>query len=412
MLRKLNQFIVTTMFLQVLATAPAEAGDLSWFNLAAADSGAAPVSIYSGYKRIDSKMDLGHWRNSIAQKILPNFYSDLNLNNTNHVAASLSLEGAKMYFNAKRFNEISQLTDGKSYFFTFDYDQSFLQPVSFQESVFQFDQFLIRDNDSFSRSIFAPGFAYRVNDDSEVSLAVVFAQQNYSDINFLASEINGFDQLDLYSVSYTETSNGLGLNLGLSQRFFDRVTVDAEYQSKIDMDGFSRLLGVQADPADFDIPEQIKVALGFDITSKNALTLKATHSYYSDINAFVSRSFPDIFLTFLNDLESPDFNWDDHTIFAVNLNHQFNNGAILNLEYSGRQQPPATEADLTTILDAISASYSVRLGLTTPLFGGELDLYASYAPMPLNFGRTDFGRVNTELQGNHKEAVLSWLYTF
>ncbi len=412
MLRTLNQLILVILFTQLFTTAAVRAADLSWFNLTAASGVDNEVLHYSGHARVHSKMNLGHWRDNIAQRILPNFYSDLQFSQTNRFANALSLEGAKLYFNTKRFNEISQLTDGKAYFFTFDYDQSILQPVNFQDSAFEFDQFLIRDNDSFSRSIFAPGFAYRVNDDSELSLAVVFAQQNYSDINFLASEINGFDQLDLYAVSYTETSNGLGLNLGMSQRLFNRLTVDTEYQSKIDMDGFSRLLGVQADPADFDIPEQIKVALGFDLTSKNAITFKATHSYYSDINAFVSRSFPDIFLTFLNDLESPDFNWDDQTVFAVNVNHRFNNGAVLNLEYSGRQQPPATDADLTTILEAISASYSVRLGLTTPLFGGELDLYASYAPMPLNFGRTDFGRVSNEVLGKHKEAVLSWLYTF
>ncbi len=394
------------MVLQLSATFAASAADLSLFNLTAVTGQNQSVS------RLNGTMELGHWRNSIADRIYPNFYSNLQLSQADQFADALSLQGAKLYFNAKRFNEISQLTDGKSYFFTFDYDQSILQPVSFQDSLFQFDQLLINDKESFSRSIFAPGVAYRVSDDSELSLAVVFAQQNYSDINFLASEINGFDQLDLYSVSYTETSNGLGLNLGISQNVFDRFTVDAKYQSKIDMDGFSRLLGVQADPADFDIPEQVNLAVGFNLTHKDSITFKATHNYYSDINAFVSRSYPDIFLTFLNDLESPDFQWDDQTVFAVNMAHQFDNGAVINVEYSGRQQPPATDADLTTILEAISASYSVRVGLNTPLLGGELDLYASYAPKPLNFGRTDFGSVSSELKGKHAEAVLSWLYTF
>lgn len=412
MLRKLNHILTTIYIMLLLPFCAVQANNMSWFNVSDYPDGRNIIVDAGGYAQLHSKMDLGHWRESIAKRILPNFYSDLHLSQSSRFADSLSLEGAKLYFNAKRFNEINQLTDGKAYFFTFDYDQSVLQTVSFQDTFFEFDQFLVRNRDSFSRSLFAPGVAYRVNENSELSLAVVFAQQNYSDVNFLASEINGFDQLDLYSVSYTETSNGLGLNLGISQKIFERVSFDAEYQSKIDMDGFSRLLGVQADPADFDIPEQIKVALGFDLTSRNSVTLKATHSYYSDLNAFVSRSFPDIFLTFLNDLESPDFNWDDQTVFAVNVSHQLNNGAVFNLEYSGRQQQPATDTDLTTILNAISAPYSVRFGLTTPLFGGELDFYASYAPKPLNFSRTDFGRVSNELKGKHKEAVVSWLFTF
>ena len=399
------------IIVQLLATQVAHADNLSLFNAVAipqnSNVSADVISIDLG-----GTMELGHWRNNIAKRIYPNFYADLQLSAADQFADALSFQGAKLYFNADRFNEISELTDGKSYFFTFDYDQKRLQPISFQDSFFKFDQLLLRDNDTFSRSIFAPGIAYRVNDDSELSLAVVFAQQNYSDINFLASEINGSDQLDLYAVSYTETSNGLGLNLGMSQKFFGRFTVDTQYQSKIDMDGFSRLLGVQADPADFDIPEQINVALSFDISSKDSITFKATHNYYSDINAFVSRSYPSIFLTFLNDLESPDFQWDDQTVYAVKLAHQFDNGAMINIEYSGRQQPPATDADLTTILEAISAPYSVRVGLNTALLGGELDLYASYAPKPLNFGRTDFGNVSNELKGKHAEAVLSWLYTF
>ncbi|WP_223787511.1 hypothetical protein [Marinicella meishanensis] len=406
MVKKVNQFILILMMIPALIGTAHSASDLSLFGVAAISAQHTPAS------RLNSTMELGHWRNSIAERIYPNFYSNLQLSQADHFADAMSLQGAKLYFNAKRFNEISQLTSGKSYFFTFDYDQSILQPVNFQDSPFQFDQLLLVDNESFSRSIFAPGVAYRYSDDSELSFAVVFAQQNYSDINFLASEINGFDQLDLYSVSYTETSNGLGLNLGWSQDFFSRFHVDTQYQSKIDMDGFSRLLGVQADPADFDIPEQINVAVGFDLTDRNTITFKATHNYYSDINAFISRSYPDIFLTFLNDLESPDFQWDDQTVFAVNMAHRFDSGAVFNVEYSGRQQPPATDADLTTILKAISAPYSVRVGLNTPLFGGELDLYASYAPKPLNFGRTDFGSVSSELRGKHTEAVLSWLFTF
>jgi hypothetical protein len=361
---------------------------------------------------IDSKMDLGHWRNDIAERIFPNFYSSLQQSQVEHFADSISYQGAKLYINADRFRQLSQLTEGNNYFFTFDYDQSFLKTASFQENEFKYDQFLLSEKDSFRRSIFAPGIAYRVNENSELSLAVVFAQQNYSDINFLASEINGFDQLDLYAVSYTETSNGLGLNVGMSQKVFNRFVIDTKYQSKIDMDGFSRLLGVQADPADFDIPEKVDMAIGFGITQQDSVTIRATHSFYSDINAFVSRSYPDIFLTFLNDFESPDFLWDDHTVYSFSYEHTFNSGAVFNVEYAGRQQPPATDEDLTTILNAISAPYSVRIGLSTPLMGGELDLYASYAPKPLNFGRTDFGSVSSELRGKHTEAVLSWLFTF
>lgn len=372
---------------------------------------AANVSQQNAAWSGQTHMDLGHWKHSIAERINPNFYTELNALQLEPVAASLSYQGAKLYFNADRFQQLSQLTEGKNYFFTFDYDEKILQPVNFYDATFQVDQLLI-SKDSFSRSYIAPGIAYRVNDDTEYNLAVVFAQQNYNDINFLASEINGADQLDLYAVSYNETSNGLGLNLGMKQQVFDWLSIETHYQSKIDMDGFSRLVGVQADPADFDIPEHLSMSLGLQLSERNALRLDAKHSIYKDINAFVSQSYPDIFLTFLNDLESPDFQWDNQTMYSVALEHQFNNGAMINVAYSGRQQPPATDQNLTTILKAISAEYSVRVGFSAPLLGGQLDMYGSYAPKPLNFGRTDFGQVDDVLKGEHKEAVVSWLYTF
>ena len=66
-----------------------------------------------------TRMNLGHWRHSIAERINPNFYAQLNPSHFENVAADLSYQGAKLYFNADRFQQLSKLIDGKSYFFTF-----------------------------------------------------------------------------------------------------------------------------------------------------------------------------------------------------------------------------------------------------------------------------------------------------
>ncbi|MCX7545538.1 hypothetical protein [Marinicella gelatinilytica] len=357
-------------------------------------------------------MDLGHWRGDIAARIYPNFYRQLNISPTAEFPQAVSFAGAKYYFSQERLNHLGDLMDGKNYFFTFDYEKSFIKPASFSDNLFEIDQLLFTDREQYSRRIFAPGVAFQLSEQSQFNFAVLFAQQNYSDINFLASPILTYGQLDMYPVSYTETSNGLGVNLGLEHSLNRWLSFETSYQSKIDMDGFSQLLGVQADPADFDIPASIDVAFNLQITAQDSFQFIARHNYYSDVNAFVSRSYPDIFLSFLNDMESPEFKWADQTVFAVGYNHTFKQGTQFNIEYSGRQQPPATDADLTTILKAISADYSVRIGMTTHILGGQLDLYASYAPQPLNFGRTDFGRVSSAFEGRHTEAVLSWLKTF
>jgi hypothetical protein len=357
-------------------------------------------------------MDLGHWRNDIAARIYPNFYRELNTTSTPDFSQAVSFAGAKFYYSQDRLSDLGDLMSGKSYFFTFDYEKSFLRPSSFSDQAFEFDQMVFTDREMYSRRIFAPGVAFQLSEQSQFNFAVLFAQQNYSDMNFLASPILTYSQLDLYPVSYTETSNGLGVNLGLTHRLTGWLSLETHFQSKIDMDGFSQLLGVQADPADFDIPASVDVAVNFQVSPRNSFQLIARHNYYSDVNAFVSRSYPDIFLTFLNDMESPEFKWADQTVFALGYSHTFKQGTEFNIEYTGRQQPPATDDDLTTILKAISADYSVRVGVSTPILGGQLDLYASYAPQPLNFGRTDFGRVSSAFEGRHTEAVLTWLKTF
>ncbi|MCF6299928.1 MAG: hypothetical protein L3J52_02245 [Proteobacteria bacterium] len=357
-------------------------------------------------------MELGHWKSSISNRILPKFYNELSPEPIDLIATSLNPKVAQMYVDPVKFEQIGLSNESPSHFFTFEYDQSLFNPVNFYQASSQIDQLLLYQNQIFNRSVIAPGFSFQLNDNSQLSFAVVFAQQNYSDINFIASEINGFDQLDLYSVKYTESSDGLGLKFGMSQQIFDFLKIDTNFQSRIDMDGFSQLLGVQSDPADFDIPAQVDLSLGLKITARNSINFNAKKTYYSDTSAFVSRSYPDIFLTFLNDFESPDFEWADLTVYSIGLEHEFLNGTAIKLNYSGRQQPPATDQDLTTILNSISSSYNVSLGFTSHLFGGQFDLYASYASKPLNFGRIDFGEEINLLDGKHTEAVMSWVFNF
>lgn len=359
-----------------------------------------------------SVMDLGRWKHSIAERINPRFFDELSILPNMQSDHFLSYRAAKLYFHEVDFDQLLPLTQVDGYFFTFDYDKSVLQGVNFYQSAFKFDHLRLIDKDLFTRRYIAPGISYRINENTEYNLSILFAQQNYSDMSFLASEVRDYNQLDLYTVNYGETSSGLGARLGLSQQLFNRLSFSIDYQSKIDMEGFGRLVGVQADPADFDIPESLSFSLALQLGADNTLLFKAKRSYYSDINAFVSRSFPNIFLTFLNDLESPVFQWDDHTAYSVALEHRFNSSTLINLEYSGRQQPGATDANLTTILNAISAAYRMKVGLKASFLGGELDLYASYAPKPLTFGRTDFGHVDGVLSGKHTEAVMAWIFQF
>ena len=74
MLRKLIQSTVIMTMVQLLAIQVAASASLSLFNDAAVSSN---ISLNK-----DGTMELGHWRNSIANRIYPNFYSDLQVSPT------------------------------------------------------------------------------------------------------------------------------------------------------------------------------------------------------------------------------------------------------------------------------------------------------------------------------------------
>ena len=362
--------------------------------------------------RVNSRMELGHWKQNIADKIYPQFFDRSAVSTAR--TSIMSVRGAKLYYDVPDYLAFDVELDLANAFFTFEYDSFLTLDTNTTERFTESDVLLLYNNGQIlSRSLLVPGFSYRLQNNSEFNFSVVLAQQNYSDTNFLSTEINGLDQFDLYSISYTENREGLGIRLGFSQQLTEKFGFNASFQNRIDMEGFSRLLGVQADPADFDIPAQIDVSLSYSLNANNKLMFKAHRDQYSEINAYTSPSYPRIFLTFLNDLESPDFAWQDLTFYSAAFEHTLpNRDTVITLEYTGRQQPLATDDQLATILEATTSNYSLRLGIGTKLLGGQFDFYGSYASKPLNFGRTDFGRVENVLAGAHKEAVMSWTYNF
>ena len=366
-------------------------------------------------RTIDSHMHLGHWKQNIADKIYPRFY-DRTVTQYGDAAAlqMMSVRGAKLYYDVPNYLAFDVKLDLANTFFTFEYDNFLSRDTNTSDRFTEADVLLLYNNGQIlSRSLLVPGFSYRLQNNSEFNFSVVFAQQNYSDTNFVSKEINGLDQFDLYAISYTENREGLGIRLGFNQQLNDKFGFNVSFQNRIDMEGFSRLLGVQADPADFDIPAQVDVAFNYNINPNNKLSFKVHQDRYSEINAYTSPSYPRIFLTFLNDLESPDFAWRDLTFYSAAFEHTFaDEDTVITLEYTGRQQPLATDDQLSTILEATTSNYSLRLGVGTKLLGGQFDFYGSYASKPLNFGRTDFGRVENVLSGAHKEAVMSWTYHF
>ncbi|WP_395374497.1 hypothetical protein [Marinicella sp. W31] len=366
-------------------------------------------------RSISSRMHLGHWKQNIADKIYPRFFDKAATQHGGLLPLQMmSVRGAKLYYDVPDYLSFDVELDLANTFFTFEYDNFLSLDTNTSNRFTEADVLLLYNNGQIlSRSLLVPGFSYRLQNNSEFNFSVVFAQQNYSDTNFVSKEINGLDQFDLYSISYTENREGLGIRLGFSQQLNDKFGFTASFQNRIDMEGFSRLLGVQADPADFDIPAQVDVAFNYNINPSNKLSFKVHQDQYSEINAYTSPSYPRIFLTFLNDLESPDFAWRDLTFYSAAFEHTFaDKETVITLEYTGRQQPLATDSQLATILEATTSSYSMRLGIGTKLLGGQFDFYGSYASKPLNFGRTDFGRVENVLSGAHKEAVMSWTYHF
>jgi long-chain fatty acid transport protein len=268
----------------------------------------------------------------------------------------------------------------------------------------------------FERQFFAPGFEQHLAEDSVLGVAAIIAYQRFSTASLGMMSATTPDNLWLGSSNvyspYEESGYGTGVRLALRQEIVGGLAFETGFQSRIDMEEFAQFRGVYSNPADLDIPARASVGLQLQASQRSWVNVAVERVLYSDISAFPSRYLPNRFLALLGDSTSPNFEWEDLTVYTVGWTWSDGDKQQWHVDYSTRQQPSPSSLLLSQALESDLAdnALTVGYGLSTSR-NSRLNLNAAYAPSEFAFGGSVLG-VTTEDLSQRFELEALWTVSF
>ncbi len=276
-----------------------------------------------------------------------------------------------------------------------------------------FDPVMSSGTRGFERSLISPGLMHRLNDNQMIGVSAVFVTQSYG-VSRLGMQ--SYDQTlpvnlrsNIYD-PYQETGYGAGVSLALSSEITDGVTLDAGFQSRINMNEFANFRGVYSQPADLDIPARARLGLAFQASDRSWLNVSVERVLYSEVGAFASRNLPGRFLSLLGDSTSPTFSWDDLTVYSVGWAWADNKGTSWHIDFSSRSQPSPSSRILSQAIDSDLAQNAMIIGYSRQMsLSSRFNVNAAYAPAEYAFGGNVLGVTTDQLSRDFElEAFWTW----
>lgn len=209
---------------------------------------------------------------------------------------------------------------------------------------------------------------------------------------------------------YQESGYGTGVRLNVQTEVLPGMAMNAGFQSRIDMEEFAYHRGVYSNPADFDIPARASLGLAFQTNAQSWLNLSIERVMYSEVNAFAGRNLPDQFLVMLGDSTSPNFAWDDLTVYTIGWTWSNGKDTQWRLDLSSRSSPSPTSRTLDRAISGELADHAMLLGYSKRMSdNSRFNVNAAYAPANLAFGGNVLGVATTSLdQDLELEAFWTW----
>ncbi len=260
------------------------------------------------------------------------------------------------------------------------------------------------------RSLLAPSVTRSFGEDASLSLTALFARQHYASWGFgTGISSNGFAIEQSFAGG--ESSSGQGAAIAWRDGLTSELSYRVSYQSRIDMDPLQSVRGVYADAADFDMPAVSTVGFDWQFAPGWQLGIDASHVAYSDIRAFTSNTLPREFLSLLGDGGSPDFGWQDLTVYGAQLGFSPGPDSRWVLRWSTQQQPRPTSSLLDSVLsDRYSdVNWSFAFERRTATLGWW-QFTASYSPVQYFLGAPSFA--DRDLDGRLLEVEAVWTVPF
>ncbi len=248
-----------------------------------------------------------------------------------------------------------------------------------------------------------PTIAYRIAEGHSIGLSAVGIVQSF--------RLKGMDVFSVYSVdpgNFTDRGDdisvGGGFRIGYFGRLNDRLSVGANYQSKLQTTSFDKYSGLFADGGAFDVPASWGGGAAFRVTDRLTLVGDLKRIEYSDVPA-LGNSLSLLAEGVLFGVEGgPGFGWRDITAYKIGAVYAASDRLTLRAGYGYSENPVrASETLLNTFAPAvvqdhytIGATWQKRSNL-------EVTGYAMYAPRKRLEGR---GSIVPAFGGGENDVTL------
>ncbi len=212
----------------------------------------------------------------------------------------------------------------------------------------------------------SPAVSWKYTDHQSIGIATNILYQRFE-----ARGIGGFAGYSADGANLSnrgkDSSTGIGARIGWAGHFFDeRLTLGANYSSKIDADHFDKYRGLFAEQGDFDVPESYGVGAAFKVTPKLTLAADVQRINYSDVDS-VGNTFDVAKLQqghAFGTAKGPGFGWDDINVYKVGASYQATPQLTLRAGYSHNDQPVQDSETFLNILAPGVIQDHVSIGAT------------------------------------------------
>ena len=209
-----------------------------------------------------------------------------------------------------------------------------------------------------------------------------------------------------------EISEGGGVQLSLNRALSERLSLNVALQSRLDLDAFKSYRGIYSEAGDFDLPGFARTGIEWAISDRVALAADVQRVMYSEVETFTAASLPTRFLALLGDGSSPEFAWEDLTVYSAEAAVLDDFGGRWSLRYSTQQQPRPTSAVLSRALADQYSNLNVGLGYRRAVGrSGQFELSASYAPAAYFLASAPFLQRDFD-GGSQVEVEAQWSLAF
>ncbi|TVS11644.1 MAG: hypothetical protein EA419_07330 [Wenzhouxiangella sp.] len=264
------------------------------------------------------------------------------------------------------------------------------------------------------RSVLMPGVSASMADRGVFTVSAVLATQR-----FVSAGMNLDERDEPFGANgpgrgyyrSDEVAHGAGIRFALSGELMERLSVQAAFQSRIDMNEFASVRGVHGSRAELDIPSRLQVGMELQTSARTSVNFGVSQIFYSEVGAFPSRSLPARFNALLGDSTSPQFDWDDLLVYSLGWSWQ-QDEVELFMDYRTRSQPRPSAPSLASALASELAQNAFMVGVNKG-FGdrSRLQVNAAYAPPEYAFGGNVLGIVSDRLDQS-LELQATWRVDF